>query len=202
MYTNSLSKGKTTSPLFKRNTAEIISDVGTAAVDKTVKTAMDVTTGMLDQFFGNADKKPSFEPRPYQNEQRPTAPERKKANVFSFSEYRESEMVPKQIEHLQGQILRDAKVLEKAAPTTSKEAQKLVLQISTPEKSGVYLIRLLEGVMNLLRAMRIDTSRSGNWSEAMQSKKKKRGSAFAVRSKSQGTQYSQSQELTNARSIQ
>jgi len=36
----------------------------------------------------------------------------------------------------------------------------------------------------------------------MVSKKKKRGSLFAVRSKKAGTQYSMSQELSNARSVQ
>jgi tRNA(Ser,Leu) C12 N-acetylase TAN1 len=36
----------------------------------------------------------------------------------------------------------------------------------------------------------------------MQSKKAKRGSAFAVNTKKKGTQYSQSQELSSARNVQ
>ena len=46
------------------------------------------------------------------------------------------------------------------------------------------------------------TGESRTWMQALMSKKAKRGSAFAARSKKQGTAYSMSQELSNSRNVQ
>ncbi|MEK7177564.1 MAG: DUF5660 family protein, partial [Patescibacteria group bacterium] len=71
-----------------------------------------------------------------------------------------------------------------------------------PEKVGIYHIRFLELVLNILRTLRAKVGESRTWMSALMSKKAKRGSAFAVRSKKSGTQYSMSQELSNSRSVQ
>ena len=82
-----------------------------------------------------------------------------------------------------------------------KDVEKLTLN-SLPEKPGIYHIRFLEIVLNLVRHLRAKVGESRTWMEALVSKKKKRGSLFAARSKKSGTQYSLSQELQNARSVQ
>jgi hypothetical protein len=71
-----------------------------------------------------------------------------------------------------------------------------------PEKPGIYHVRFLEIIVNVLRALRAKINESSTWMQALTSKKKKRGSLFAVRAKKKGTQYSLSQELSSARSVQ
>ncbi|MCX6732754.1 MAG: DUF5660 domain-containing protein, partial [Candidatus Roizmanbacteria bacterium] len=63
-------------------------------------------------------------------------------------------------------------------------------------------VKFLEIVLQILRSVRAKVGESSTWMQALMSKKKKRGSLFASRSKKQGTAYSMSQELSNSRSIQ
>lgn len=78
--------------------------------------------------------------------------------------------------------------------------QKLMLE--SGEKKGLYQIRFMELMLELLRTLSLQVSESNTWLEAMISKKKKRGSLFGARSKNQGTQYSMSQELSLTRAVQ
>ena len=82
-----------------------------------------------------------------------------------------------------------------------KDVEKLTVS-ELPEKPGIYHVRFLEIVLNVIKHLRAKVGESKTWLEALVSKKKKRGSLFAARSKKQGTQYSLSQELTSARSVQ
>jgi predicted membrane chloride channel (bestrophin family) len=74
------------------------------------------------------------------------------------------------------------------------------MTLDQSEKKGVYYVRFMELMTELVRTLVAQVSESNTWLEAMISKKKKRGSLFAARSKNQGTQYSMSQELSIARS--
>jgi hypothetical protein len=74
------------------------------------------------------------------------------------------------------------------------------MTLDQSEKKGVYYVRFMELMMELVRTLAAQVSESNTWLEAMISKKKRRGSLFAARSKNQGTQYSMSQELSIARS--
>jgi len=80
------------------------------------------------------------------------------------------------------------------------EVEKHAIQ-SLPEKPGVYHVRFLELLSSFLQGLTTKVSEAKNWMAAMHTKKAKRGSLFAVRSKKQGTQYSLSQELQSARSV-
>jgi hypothetical protein len=82
-----------------------------------------------------------------------------------------------------------------------KDIEKLTLS-SADDQEGVYHIRFLELVLSFLKTLRAKVTESNTWLEAMQSKKKKRGSLFASLSKSKGTQYSQSEEHKVTRSTQ
>lgn len=124
--------------------------------------------------------------------------------VFNYSEYYEDTLVKKQIKELTEQIRREIEALKKADASLIREVkdiEKLTIN-ELPEKPGVYHVRFLEIVLNILRVLRAKVGESKTWLQALMSRKKKRGSLFVVRSKKQGTQYSLSQELQSARSVQ
>lgn len=71
-----------------------------------------------------------------------------------------------------------------------------------PENVGIYHIRFYELMLQYLRNVRTKIGEARTWLMASQAKQKaKRGSAFATRSKKQGSQFSQSMELQAARSV-
>ncbi|MCX7956044.1 MAG: DUF5660 domain-containing protein, partial [Patescibacteria group bacterium] len=70
------------------------------------------------------------------------------------------------------------------------------------EKPGIYHVRFLEIVLNLLKALRAKVGESSSWLQAMITRKKKRSSLFSGRAKKMVTQYSLSQELQTTRSVQ
>lgn len=81
-----------------------------------------------------------------------------------------------------------------------EKAKKLLLLDDRDIRKGLYHVTMAEVVLMALRNAIMDISNSNNWLEALISRKKKRGSLFASRTKQQGTQYSLSQELSIARS--
>ena len=81
-----------------------------------------------------------------------------------------------------------------------ERAKKLLLLEQKDIKAGLYHVTMAEVLLMALQNVIVDISRSNNWLEALISRKKRRGSLFATRSKKQGTQYSMSQELSVARS--
>lgn len=130
--------------------------------------------------------------------------QRKEFTIFTHNTYKESELIPREIENLKQEIRREIQQLKatnKAVVQEAVEIEKAAMQTSA-EKSGVYQVRFLELLLTMIRDLRSKVGEAGTWMKALQSKKKKRGSLFAAQAKKKGTQYSQSQELQNARSIQ
>ena len=81
------------------------------------------------------------------------------------------------------------------------DVQKLTVE-QLPQKPGIYHIRFLEIILNILRHLKEKIGESKTWLNALLTRKKKRGSLFLARSKKMGTQYSLSHELQVSRAIQ
>lgn len=147
----------------------------------------------------------SNEFNPYKKESsKPTYQPRKEFSLFNYSEYYEKEIVKKEINKLMEQVRQEIEYIKKADKSLLneiKDIEKIALE-PMPDKSGIYHIHFLEIVIRILQAVRAKIGESKTWLKALVSKKKKRGSLFVVRSKKAGTQYSLSQELQSARSIQ
>jgi hypothetical protein len=125
-------------------------------------------------------------------------------SLFNYQEYYENNLIKNQIKELSEAIRKEISLVKKADQSLIEEiseAQKISLE-TLPDKAGVYHVRFLEIVLKLLQSVRAKIGESRTWLQAMMSKKKKRGSLFASLSKKKGTQYSLSQEISSARSIQ
>ena len=183
----------------QKDTLEAIKDLGSSKVKKT-------GAGIFDQFFGGSNydyDQFSGEFGSNQERQQSVKP-RQEFKVFNYQEYYERDLIKKQIKELTEQIRKEIELIKKADAFLLEEVrdvQKLTLE-SFPDKPGIYHIRFLEIVLSILRTLRAKIGESKTWMQALISKKKKRGSLFLVRSKKQGTQYSLSQELQTARSVQ
>lgn len=106
-----------------------------------------------------------------------------------------------EIEHAKATIKNEIKKLEHMNMQMNEKLsvlQKVALE--NGGKKGVYYVRFMELMVELLRTLAAQVGESNTWLDAMISKKKKRGSLFATQSKSHGTQYSMSQEHSIARS--
>lgn len=160
----------------------------------------------FDQFFGSYDQEDSFEtPYGWNKESKPAQSKQKQEfKLFNYTEYYEKELIKKQIKELTEQIKKEIELLKKSGSSFLHEVKDIEnLSVNAlPEKPGIYHIRFLEIVLSILRTLRAKIGESRTWLQALMSKKKKRGSLFMARSKKQGTQYSLSQELSSARSIQ
>ncbi len=195
--------GKSGSANTNKNPLETLRDLGTSTVKSTFDNVSSIGGGMLDQFFGTAedDGNESFNPQGLE-EKKKTG--KKDFKLFSYTEYSETTLIKQKIAELTELIKKEIDYLKKdnsALLNEVKDVEKLTLN-DLPEKPGIYHVRFLEIVLNVIRHLRAKVGESRTWLEAMTSKKKKRGSLFAARSKKSGTQYSLSQELQSARSIQ
>ncbi|MDO8609542.1 MAG: DUF5660 domain-containing protein [bacterium] len=200
------SGGKSKSTKVNKNPLEAITDLGSSTFNKAKDEFKKIGTGMVDDLFGiNYDSEPT-NGNEFGRQQEGSAPKKHKQEfkLFNYNEYYERELVKKQIKELTEQIKQQIEMIKKADASLLndiKDIQKLSID-SLPATPGIYHVRFLEIILNILKTVRQKIGESRTWLQALQSKKKKRGSAFAVRSKKQGTQYSMSQELQNARSIQ
>lgn len=200
---------KQNSGQMKGNPLESLKDFGSSTARNVGTSLKDLGTGMLDQFFGSNNNQenesaPENGASNKSSEQKPSPRSKKEANIFNYNEYHESVLVKKEIRSLVEQIRREIQYIKKADSSLMseiKDIEKIAID-SLPEKPGVYHVRFLEIVLRALRLMREKIGESRTWMQALQSKKKKRGSLFAARSKKSGTQYSQSQELSTSRSVQ
>lgn len=132
------------------------------------------------------------------------APTRQEFTIFSHTADFETRVRPQEISQLLAEIRNEVKSLRAQSQSIASQlsgVEKLTLDNLT-DKPGVYHVRFLETIISLLKNLRAKVSEASVWLEAMQSKKAKRGSAFAARSKKQGTAYSQSQEHNIARATQ
>lgn len=192
------------------NPLESIKDFSSSLGHNTVDSFKNLGSGMLDQLLGyqdnsedDQDKIEQFQKKA-QEETKQKKQVKKEANLFNYQNYHENVLVRKQIQELVEQIRKEIAYLkqaDKSLLSEVKDIENLALN-SVPEKPGVYHVRFLEIVLRILQSVRMKVGESRTWMQALISKKKKRGSLFAARSKKQGTQYSLSQELTTARSVQ
>lgn len=166
---------------------------------------------VTDQLLGNFDSYDDeqwddFESMPERAPAKPQPQTRQEFTVFNSKEHSENQTKEREIAQLEQAIKEEMKSLKKSVDSISskvQEAEKAVINISPAEKkAGIYDVNFFEFILALIRSLRVEVSKSTTWLTAMVSKKQKRGSLFAKRSKKMGTQYSLSQELQSARSIQ
>ncbi|NMB83734.1 hypothetical protein GYA28_00405 [Candidatus Roizmanbacteria bacterium] len=156
--------------------------------------------GGFDSFLTDFEDKTSFFPK---EKDRPKS-SRKEFTIFNYQEYYENEIVKKQIKELTEQVKKEIAALKRAGTSLLSDVRdidKLAVE-SLPDKPGIYHIRFLEIVLNILKTLKQKVNESRTWLGAMTSRRKKRGSLFASLSKKKGTQYSLSQELQTSRSVQ
>jgi hypothetical protein len=175
-----------------KNTAQSFANIGSG-----------IGKGIMDSFLGTDYlQQDTHEKSPHNNESKP-------GNFQKTVEFKrlydfQSEQEKRTIKELLSKIHEEIKALKNANTALAqevKDVENLTLS-SAAEKPGIYHIRFLELVLSFIQTLRMKISESGSWLEAMNSKKAKRGSAFAVRSKKSGTQYSMSEEHKITRNTQ
>jgi len=202
---NTYGKSKSFNPL------ESIKDLSGSIGEDTVSSLRDIGTGVIDQLLGIQSDTKSEEERQFENLHNTTGQQKeqkkkiqKEANLFNYQNHHENVIVREQVKQLIEQIRQEVQYIKKADKSLLnevKDIEKFTLE-TVSEKPGIYHVKFLEIVLRILRSVRMKVGESRTWLQAMMSKKKKRGSLFASRSKKQGTAYSMSQELSNARSVQ
>ena len=191
----------------EKNPLESLRDLGTSTAKNTADAFGKIGGGMLDQFFGGQDDHEDDnlgQEFNFKKEVAKSKGKKQEFKIFNYQEYYETTLIKKQIQELTEAIKKEIEMIKKADASIIndvKDVENLTIN-GLPEKPGIYHIRFLELVLNILRTLRAKVGESKTWLQALMSKKKKRGSAFVVRSKKQGTQYSMSQELSNSRSVQ
>lgn len=190
-----------------KNPLESLRDLGGTTAKKTADSFAKIGGGMLDQFFGgnNQEDDDNFDSEfNFNKEISKSKAKKQEVKVFNYQEYYETTLIKKQIQELTDAIKKEIEMIKKADASLIndvRDVEKLTIN-DLPEKPGIYHVRFLELVLSILRTLRAKVGESKTWLQALMSKKKKRGSLFAVRSKKSGTQYSMSQELSNSRSVQ
>lgn len=166
-------------------------------LEKTLEDTPATTSSFLNELLRGRRETP-------QKREEKKAPLRTEFTIFSKTSYQEQYIIPKQIKDLTEEVRREITLIKKqnkALVNQIKDIEKHTIE-TLPQKAGIYHIRLLETFLSFLKVLQAKVGEAKTWLSAMQSKKKKRGSLFAARSKQKGTQYSLSQELTTARSVQ
>lgn len=180
--------------LFNKNLVETLESEKTTVSSTSELKKMG--SGVFEQFFGQESEN-------YQTEKK-QRPVRQEFKLFNKKEYEETESTQAQIKELLNQIKQEIEAIKKADAallSQVQEAEKLAIE-NTSENQGVYNVRFLQVIISFLRTLRLKIGESSTWFDALKSKRKKRGSLFAQYSKKKGTQYSLSQELQSARSVQ
>lgn len=160
-------------------------------------------TGLLDHFFGRAEQNQNNQDRrPF--EKKSPLPQRKEFTIFRRESHFETHEKPREIEMLKKQIVQEVKLIRQANQSLMAEVKDIDKLTVDPgsEREGIYHLRFLEILINILQTLRKKINESRTWLSVANGRKAKRGGAFVARSKSQGTSYSQSQELTLTRSVQ
>lgn len=155
-------------------------------------------SGIFDRLMGNYSNEVQVEPGSKKTSIKT------EFSLFNYQEHYENRVIKDQIQKLTEAIKQEIEMIKKADKSLLNDIndiQKISLD-SLPDNPGIYHVRFLEIVFNILKALRAKIGESKTWMQALISKKKKRGSLFASLSKKKGTQYSLSQELSSARSVQ
>ena len=170
-----------------------------------LETLRDLGGNDFDQFFDNFDQEDNNEIGNFvKADEKNIKKDQKKFKLFDYQQYSETTLIKKQISELTDLIKKEINLLKRDNSSLLNEVNDIEnLTINAlPEKPGIYHVRFLEIVLSMIKHIRAKVGESKTWMEAMITKKKKRGSLFAARSKNKGTQYSLSQELQSARSVQ
>lgn len=157
----------------------------------------------LSDFF-EKNLKENKENKPPLRDERMKLSQRKEFTLFNYTQYYEQEVVKKRVRELIEIIRQEIESIKQSNKTLLaevKDIERLTAE-TVSEKAGIYHVRFLEVIISILRNLRKKIGESKTWLEALMTKKKKRGSLFAVRSKKMGTLYSLSQELQTSRSVQ
>lgn len=110
----------------------------------------------------------------------------------------------KKIEEIHEMLRKEIDKYEKAQKKMDdnlERIKKMLILEQQQTKAGIYHITHAEVLVLMFRAFLANINESNTWLEALITKKSKRGSLFATRSKKSGTQYSMSQEISLARSV-
>ena len=195
----------------ENDTENSLGDFGSSMVKNIGKSFKDIGTGVAGGVFDAMTGYDSSPDLPWGNEQYPKlndidsskAKRVEHKNVFNSQNLEDRRQI-EAITELIKQIKQEVQLIKKqdrALLSEVKDIEKLTLE-SLPEKPGIYHVRFLEVLLKILQSLRAKIGESSTWMQALISKKKKRGSLFAVHSKEKGTQYSLSQELQSSRSVQ
>jgi len=200
---------KSNSNPLEKNPIETIADLGSSSIRQTAQELGGIAGGVFDQFMGENDFYDGEDEAPAKEQHKAEHSKKKEIKpVFRFHEHHENYTVKQEIAEIQQlieQVKQEIKMIKQqnqAMLAEVKDVEKLTLGSSSKESSKPYDASFLEVILSLLRTIRLKIGESNTWLQAMISKRKKRGSAFAVRSKSMGTQYSLSQELQVTRNVQ
>ncbi|OGK19617.1 hypothetical protein A3D80_04730 [Candidatus Roizmanbacteria bacterium RIFCSPHIGHO2_02_FULL_40_13b] len=132
-------------------------------------------------------------------------PQRIEFTIFSKSTHVENVENPQKINELVAQVKEQVDVIKKYNSSIQSEVhdiEKVIITgIAEGNRKGAYIENVLEVFLFVLRNLTAKLGEAKTWLTAMETKKAKRGSAFAARSKKKGTSYSMSQELQAARSV-
>lgn len=193
--------------LNEENSHNTVYSSDESLLDSTVNSFKDIGTGVFDQLLG-LDKGPSSPEQLQQNfESKPKqAAYRESHTVYNFQKVEDERQI-REIRELVEAIKQEIEFIKQADRALMSEVSDIenltINSSSSQRKPGLYHIRFLEIILSLLKILKKRINESQTWLEAMTSKKKKRGSAFAALSKKQGTQYSLSQEFSGSgRSVQ
>lgn len=190
------------------NPVEALRDVSSSMGKGTIDALQSMGSGMLDQLLGITEKTPGTPEEQQQKQVEELKKEnkslKKEANLFNYQSHHENVTVRQEIQRLLEQIRQEVQYIKKADASLMndvRDIEKFTME-TLSEKPGIYHVKFLEIVLRILQSVRMKVGESKTWMSALMSKKKKRGSLFASRSKKQGTAYSMSQELSNSRSVQ
>ena len=185
---------------------ESLRELSSSMGKNTVEALQSMGAGMIDQLMGVTHEAPEkTEDRMQKTEEKDIKKKiQKEANLFNYTSHHENVIVHDQIKNLLEQIRQEVQYIKKADASLLNEVRDIekFTMDTLSEKPGIYHVKFLEIVLQILRTVRMKVGESRTWMQALMSKKAKRGSAFASRSKKQGTAYSMSQELSNSRSVQ
>lgn len=211
-----MAKVKTQNTAYK-NPVEALGDLSRSTASAGTSAAKDISADVVNQFFG-LDQADDLSSEEYsqgheraQKTQESVAALRdahEKKPLFNYVQHTESVTNQQEIrqltEYLRSELKQSLKVLKRENAQFGeqvKEAEKIVMQ-DWGEDPTVYDLSFSELMVKLVRSLIQEVQHSRTWMEALTSRRKKRGSAFAARSKKMGTQYSMSQELQVTRQTQ
>ena len=168
-----------------KNPLESLRDLGTSTARNTADAFGKIGGGMLDQFFGGNNQEDNNLEKEFNYNKEELKPKSKKQEVkiFNYQEYYESTLIKKQIKELTEAIKKEIEMIKRADASLIndiRDVEKLTIN-DLPEKPGIYHVRFLELVLGILKTLRAKVGESKTWLQTLISKKKKRGSLFAVR---------------------